>query len=258
MTKKGASVSWLAPPERLMINDGEVHIWRAALEMTPPQLTSMVHILSADELSRAGRYHFPKDRDCFIAARGLLRTILGRYVDKNPGDLLFSYGPNGKPELAGEAGGKFRFNVSHSHGLSLFAVTLNRKIGIDLEYIRPELAADEFAEQVLSTRELLEFKAVPPHDRPVVFFDAWTRKEAYLKARGQGLSEDLKQLEVAFPPGGRDEFPGMNGSGQAGFRWSLMDLTVPPEYAGAVVVEGQNLQFKFWQWENQEQPVSFF
>jgi len=242
--------TWLAPPELLMLKNDEVHVWRISFEMTTHQVRMLEQLLSADELERAERFYFQKDRVHFIVARGLLRTILGRYVDRNPKDLQFCYGPNGKPALTEETGGKFRFNVSHSHGLSLFTVSLNRDTGVDLEYIRSDLSVGDIAEQFLSPRELLAFKAVPEHDRTRAFFTAWTRKEAYLKAQGRGLSGDLKQLEVVPALGCPSEFPEINGSNQEDSPWLLMDLAVLPEYAAALVVEGHDLQLKFWQWEN--------
>ena len=247
---KDTQAAWLAPPESLALKSDEVHVWRASLEMPPSQVSTLKQILSADEISRAGRFHFQKDQDHFVVARGLLRTILGRYVGRNPEDLRFCYGLNGKPSLTGETEEKIRFNVSHSYGLSLFAVTLNRDTGVDLEYIRSDLSLGDLAEQFLSPRELLAFKAVPEHDRTRAFFTAWTRKEAYLKAQGRGLSGDLKQLEVVPALGCPSEFPEINGSNQEDSPWLLMDLAVLPEYAAALVVEGHDLQLKFWQWEN--------
>jgi 4'-phosphopantetheinyl transferase len=245
-----AHLSWPASSETPSLSDDEVHVWCASLEIRPSQVKTMKHILSADELSRAGRYYFQKDRDHFIAARGILRTILGRYVDKNPEDLRFCCGPNGKPALEGETEGKFRFNVSRSHGLSLFAVTLNRSAGVDLEYIRPDLLAGDLAEQILSPRELLAFKALLEHERPRAFFTEWTRKEAYLKAQGWGLSADFKQFEVVPEFGSSVESCMMNGSIRDESPWLLMDLAVSPEYAAALVVEGHDLQLKCLQWEN--------
>lgn len=249
VTKMDAPCSWLKPPDVLTFIQDEIHVWRASLELTSPQIKMLELLLSADELARAGRFYFQKNRDHFIVARGMLRTILGRYVDKNPEDLRFIYGPNGKPALTEETGGKFRFNVSHSHGLSLFVVTLKRDAGVDLEYIRSDLSVGDLAEQFLSPRELLAFKAIPEHDRLKAFFTAWTRKEAYLKAQGRGLSGDLKQLEVVPTLGCPSEFREVHGSGQVESHWLLMDLAVLPEYAAALVVEGHDLQFKFWQWE---------
>jgi 4'-phosphopantetheinyl transferase len=245
---KDTEASWFAPPESLALKSDEVHVWRASLEMTPSQVSTLKQILSPNELCRAGRFYFQKDRDHFVIARGLLRTILSKYVSRDPDNLHFCYGPNGKPALTGETGRKFRFNVSHSHGLSLFAVALDRNIGVDLEYIRSDLSDRDLAEQFLSPRELLAFWQLAEDDRPRGFFTWWTRKEAYLKARGQGLSSDLKQFEVVPVIGCPAEFPEVNGTNQEETSWSLMDLAVMPGYAAALAVEGRDLELKCWQW----------
>jgi 4'-phosphopantetheinyl transferase len=239
---------WLAPPQNLALCYDEVHVWRFCLDMRPSQIVTLSQMLSSDELIKARRFYFQRDRDHFIAARGLLRTILGRYVGRDPNDLRFCYGPNGKPALTGETGEKFRFNISHSHDLCIFAVVLNRDIGVDLEYIRADPSAGDITEQFLSPSELRAFKALPDQDRPRAFFSWWTRKEAYLKAKGLGLAGDLKQFEV-IPPAA--EFPGMSSSGQEEALWLLMDLAIAPGYAAALaVVDGHGLQLEFLQWES--------
>jgi len=207
-------------------------------------------ILSLDELSRAGKFYFQNDQDHYIMARGLLRAILGKYLQMKPDEIQFCYGPFGKPALEDNHRKMLRFNVSHSHGLALYAVTRERKIGVDLEYIRSDISVQDIAEQFFSQREVAALHAVPENDRPRAFFAAWTRKEAYLKAEGRGLSGDLKQLEVVPALGCPSEFPEINGSNQEDSPWLLMDLAVLPESAAALVVEGHDLQLKFWQWEN--------
>ena len=248
--KAGDSVSWLAPPELPTLNNEEVHVWRASLEMTPYQVKTLEQLLSADEMDKAERFHFQKDRDHFIAARGILRSILGRYLKMNPDKLKIYYGPYGKPALTGETGGNFRFNISHSHGLALFSFALDREIGVDLEYIRSDLSDGNIAAQFFSQREAVALNALPENVRQKAFFTLWTRKEAYLKEQGRGLSGDLKQSEVFPVLGCPSESPEINGSSQEESPWLLMDLAVLPEYAAALAVEGHDLQFKFWQWDN--------
>jgi 4'-phosphopantetheinyl transferase len=244
------SVSWLAPPELILLKNNEVHVWRASLEMTPYQVKTLEQLLSADEMDKAERFHFQKDRDHFIAARGILRSILGRYLKMNPDKLKIYYGPYGKPALDEKTHGKsLRFNASHSHGLALFSFALDREIGVDLEYIRSDLSDGNIAAQFFSQREAVALNALPENVRQKAFFTLWTRKEAYLKAQGRGLSGDLKQLEVFPSLGYPSEFPEINGSSQEESPWLLMDLAVLPEYAAALAVEGHDLQFKFWQWE---------
>ena len=249
-TKKDPPCSWLAPPDVLTLIQDEIHVWCASLEMTPSQVKLLKQMLSTDELERAQRFHFQKDKDRFIVARGILRSILGRYLKMNPDKLKIYYGPYGKPALDEKTHGKsLRFNASYSHGLALFSFALDREIGVDLEYIRSDLSDGNIAAQFFSQREAVALNALPENVRQKAFFTLWTRKEAYLKAQGRGLSGDLKQLEVFPVLGCPSESPEINGSSQEDSPWLLMDLAVLPEYAAALAVEGHDLQFKFWQWE---------
>jgi 4'-phosphopantetheinyl transferase len=234
-------VSWLAPPELLMLKNNEVHVWRASLEMTPYQLKTMKSILSADELSRAGRYYFQKDRDIFIASRGLLRTILGRYLNMGPEELRFCYGPYGKPslEVKTQGGEVLCFNVSHSHGLALFAFALEREIGVDLEHIRPDISTGDIAAQFFSQRETDALNSLPENIRRKVFFTFWTRKEALLKAEGKGLVHDLNQYEI-LPDKNKMHIIIRPGNGPQSINiWSLRDLDAGPGYAAALAIQGQ-------------------
>ena len=136
---------------------------------------------SGNERERAARFHFQKDRDHFVAARGILRLILGHYLDQPPEQLRFSYGPFGKPSLAGEADGQqLQFNVSHARGLALYAFARGRALGIDIEYVRADLAGDEIAERFFSRQEVSALRALPENARTHAFFNCWTRKEAYM------------------------------------------------------------------------------
>ena len=132
-----------------------MHVWRAALDVPESQVRSLWYTLTADECQRAERYVFEKDRTHFVVARGLLRVLLGRYLGQDPPHLRFTYGPHGKPALATDTGGgALRFNVSHSHGLALYAITRGREVGVDVERIRPEVAQEKIAERFFSPREV--------------------------------------------------------------------------------------------------------
>lgn len=162
----------------------------------------MLRVLSADERERAARFHFLKDREHFIAARGLLRLLLSRYLDLPPQQLSFSYSPYGKPALAGERDcTSLRFNVSHSHGVALYAFTLEREVGVDVEYIRQDVVGESIAEHFFSAQEVTSLRALPAGVQPQAFFNCWTRKEAFIKARGEGLSFPLDQFDVSLVPG---------------------------------------------------------
>ena len=157
---------WRSPPETLVLGLDEVHVWRANLDQTPSQIQSFRHNLATDEQARAERFHFERDREHFIVARGVLRAILGGYLKRAPEGLSFCYGSHGKPALAGESGGDaIRFNVSHSHGIALYVVTRGREVGVDLEHIRSNLAVMEIAERFFSRREVAMLRTLSTEEQ---------------------------------------------------------------------------------------------
>jgi 4'-phosphopantetheinyl transferase len=217
---------WCSPPNSLTLGSGEVHVWRASLNRTEAQVEILKHTLAAEELRSAGRYRFHKDREHFIVAHGLLRTILARYLDMEPGQLRFCYGPHGKPALEVEPGeDTLSFNLSHSHGLALFAVSRGRELGIDLEYVQAHLADDQIAERFFSPREVALLRGLPKDVQREAFFIFWTRKEAFIKATGKGVSLPLDQFEVSLVPG-KPIVLSANGTHQEASRWSLQALDV--------------------------------
>ncbi len=241
--------SWYPPPKTLTFGSDEVHVWCASLDLTTPQLQGLEQTLSAEELERAKRYYFQKDREHFIAARGLLRDILGRYLQIEPNQIRFCYGAYGKPELSGEDGWEaLCFNVSYSHGLALYAITHGREIGVDLECIRPVQEAEQIAERFFSARENAVFRALPAHEKLQAFFNCWTRKEAYIKAIGDGLSRPLDQFDVSLAPGEPAALLRTNGDHREASRWSLHKLDPGPGYVAALAVEGDGWQLKCWRW----------
>ncbi len=240
---------WRAPPETLVLGCDEVHVWRATLDQTPSQIQNFRHKLSADEQTRAERFHFDRDREHFIVARGVLRAILGGYLKRAPEGLSFCYSSHGKPALAGESGGDaIRFNVSHSHGIALYAVTRGREVGIDLEHIRSNLAVAEIAERFFSRREAAMLRTLPSKEQRAAFFRTWTRKEACLKGRGEGLSLPLDQIDVSLAPGKPDAVPGTQPDSSETSRWSLQELALGPGYVAALAVAGQGWRLACWQW----------
>ena len=171
---------WLLPPRDLVLREDEVHVWRASLECEPSDVQAFRRLLSIDEMVKAERFYFEKDRSHFIVARGLLRTILGRYLRIYPGRLRFFYKLHGKPALLGERGGKiYSFNLSHSHGLLLLAITRSREVGVDIERIHSELGGQgqEIAERFFSPNEVAKLSSLPTDQKAEAFFNCWTRKE---------------------------------------------------------------------------------
>jgi 4'-phosphopantetheinyl transferase len=194
---------------------------------------------SADEHARAARFRFPQDRDRFVAARGLLRAILGGYLDLAPETLRFRYGRRGKPSLSpAGAGVELRFNVSHAGDLALVAVTRSREVGIDIERIRADIDLDLLIEASCSPAEIVALNACRPQDRVAAFFTYWTLKEAYLKGVGDGLHCPPDRLTVHPQDDGRPSRLLVGGSRVED--WTVRSFAVAPGFVGAVAVEGDD------------------
>lgn len=232
-----------------MLGDDEVHIWRVLLDQTPSRIQSFFHNLAVDEQARAERFHFERDREHFIVARGVLRDILGGYLNRGPECLTFCYGSHGKPALAGEPDGdEIRFNVSHSHGVALYAVTRGREVGIDIERIRSDLAVVEIAERFFSGQEVAILRTLPTEEQRQAFFRCWTSKEAYSKTRGEGLSLSLHQFDVSAVPREPAAVLGIPRDPSEASRWFLQEFTPAPGYVAALAVEGYDWRLGCWQW----------
>jgi 4'-phosphopantetheinyl transferase len=222
----------------------EVHVWRAALDIDRAELGGLEKTLAREERARAATFYFPKDRKRFVARRGLLRAILARYLGREPGELLFRCRSGGKPVLLDNSRAhELYFNLAHSHGLALYAIARQRDVGVDVERIENHLADQQVAERFFSRRESLELRTLPASLRVEAFFNCWTRKEAYLKARGEGLLTPLDSFDVSLTP----SQPAALLNGDDG-RWSLYALTPAPGYAAALVWEGSNCNLRLWQW----------
>jgi 4'-phosphopantetheinyl transferase len=243
------SAAWQLPGADLGLAPDEVHVWRAALPVSGAAQERFERSLSQDERARASRFHFPRDQERFITTRGLLRAILGGYAGLEPAELTFDYSSFGKPSLAPAHGGHgLRFNLSHSGGLALLGITRGREIGIDVERFRPDLATDKIARSFFSPREVSELLALPADARPAAFFACWTRKEAFVKARGEGLSFPLDQFDVSLAPGEPAALLATHGDPQEAQRWTLMELDAGPGYAAALAVEAGSRKLLCWQW----------
>jgi 4'-phosphopantetheinyl transferase len=248
---EGGDYSWEVPPRLLTLNDAEVHVWRASLVQPSETLASYSKMLAPDEQQRAGRFIFERDRQRFIVARGILRLLLGRYLERNPETVHFSYSEYGKPEIAEPAKSDLRFNVSHSHELVLYAFTRRRDIGVDVEYVTQGRAIQDIAERFFSEREIAMLRSLPQSEQTGAFFACWTRKEAYIKGRGQGLSFPLTQFDVSLIPGTPAELLECREPATArAERWSLGEIGAGVDYAAAMAVQGdKNWTVRCWQWE---------
>ena len=195
--------------------------------------------LAPAERERAARFHFPRDRNRFIAGRGALRQILGRYLQTDPIKLQFTYGPHGKPALAqGAEESGLQFNLAHSGGLALLAVTRSGKIGVDLERVRALKDAEGLVTRFFCPREIAAFQGLPEDQKPAAFFNLWTRKEAWLKAIGEGIGHSLNRVEVSFLPGEPARLLTLPEGPHAAARWNLRDLAPAPGFAAALAISG--------------------
>jgi 4'-phosphopantetheinyl transferase len=238
-----AAALWSMPPDDITLGQTEVHVWRAALDVEAAIASRMYELLSTDERARAARFHFQIDRRHFIVARAHLRMILSRYTNIAPAELRFRYSGHGKPMLANEneQSGKIKFNLTHSAGVALFAFTRAGEIGIDIERVRPEITGDDIARRFFSAAELACLEGIPAPARQEAFFDCWTRKEAFVKAKEIGLSLSLDQFDVTLAPKEPAAVLRTRWDEDEASRWSLHAIDVGPGYAGAVAVEALHL-----------------
>ncbi|MBI3977991.1 MAG: 4'-phosphopantetheinyl transferase superfamily protein [Chloroflexi bacterium] len=240
-------VQWPNPPDDLELHTDEVHVWLVDRDQPADRVESLRQHLSADEVARAVRLHFAEHRDRFVVCRGMLRTVLGRYLKIAPGTVRFRYGPHGKPSLAGEwEGANLHFNVTHSEDLALIALTCGRLIGVDLEYVGRHMDVEAIADRYFSPREAAALRHLPADDRTGAFFTCWTRKEAYVKARGGGLSIPLSQFDVSLAPGEPAALLRTEWDAAETAQWRLLDVNVGPDYRAAVAVQGHDWQMTYW------------
>jgi 4'-phosphopantetheinyl transferase len=237
--------SWPFPQADVRLAPGEVHVWCASLERAPNGVAELASVLSEDEQARAARYHSPVGRRQFMVARGLLRTLLGRYLSLDPKRITFALGPQGKPGLAGSA--RPHFNVSHSHGVALIAVTDRTEVGVDVERLRHLSSQMELADRFFSPWEAATLRALDPEARCERFFHLWTRKEAFLKAHGAGLSFGLERVEMTHDPE-EVRVLRIDGSTEAAAAWALRGLTPAPGYVGALALQDHDFTLRCWHW----------
>ena len=241
--------SWNSPPLDLTLDLGEIHVWRVSLAQTESCLQSLQQTLSTDERTKADRFRFPKDRSQFIVSRGALRAILSRYLNISSHILRFDYNPYGKPSLiVAQGGNTLRFNLSHSRGMALIAITKNRDIGVDIEGINPNFSCLEIAEKFFSPLENSVLRSLPEHLQATAFFTCWTRKEAYIKAVGKGLSIPLNQFDVSLAPGEPAALLNVEGNPEEASKWSLIELFPSSDMVAAVAVAGDCWKLQCWEW----------
>ncbi|MSP14414.1 MAG: 4'-phosphopantetheinyl transferase superfamily protein [Chloroflexi bacterium] len=247
-------MSRTAPSYLPSLTGDAVHLWQVLLNATLYPPGKLQPLLAPGEMERAGRYYFQRDREAFILARGFLRLILGVYLDMAPHELHFGYAAYGKPFLVagqGAADSALTFNISHSHGLMLLAVTLERQVGVDVEFIRTDFDSQELSARFFAAAECAFLRSLPPAAQAEAFFAIWTRKEAYIKARGEGLSCPLDSFDVTPPD--RDWGRKILLQEKMGFKngastpvWLVQEVALESGYKAALASEGENCRLSLW------------
>ncbi|MFL6333270.1 MAG: 4'-phosphopantetheinyl transferase family protein [Pyrinomonadaceae bacterium] len=238
---------WKRPHGGLTLDVDEVHVWRAGLARDPATVARLLSILEPDERQRADRFHFRRDRVRFIVARAALRQILAAYLGGTPERVCFNYSPYGKPGLAG-APCDLNFNVSHSNEVALYAFARGCEVGLDVEFVREELAGMEIARQFFSKQEVDALGLLPPEARALAFFNCWTRKEAYIKARGEGLSHPLDRFAVSLAPGEPAAIVNTLDDPLEVSRWWMHEPRPGPGYVAALALRGAPRRVRLWEW----------
>jgi len=221
------------------LHRADVHIWSASLVQPDLQLRSFYDTLSPDELERAGRFHFQRDRQSFVAARGILREILAAYLGVESGSVAVTYGRHGKPALAERhAKSDVCFNLSHSADVVAVALARGRTVGVDIERVKPFAEVADVPPSIFSDRELAEFRTLTPLQQQSSFFEAWTRKEAFVKATGLGFSTSVKEVEVTCGPSLPVRLVSLHGDSDSAAHWTLRDVPLATGFKAAVATPG--------------------
>jgi 4'-phosphopantetheinyl transferase len=237
--------SWQPGARNPRLKTCDVHVWAASLRRSRADLEPLQAILSAEEMARARRFAFEGDRDAYIAGRGILRRLLGRYTNQEPRSIAFACGPKGKPALAANTReAPLQFNLAHTKEEAVFALTRSGAVGIDIERTDREIDAMEVARRFFSPHEIRDFEVLAESERNEGFFLCWTRKEAYVKAVGDGLHVALDSFDVSLKPG---EEPTL--SCPDGCTWHLASFAVTTRCVGAIVTEHTKPEFSFYNWD---------
>ncbi len=224
----------------------EIHIWQASLDQPAERWNALADLLSPDETARAAAFIFEHDRRKFIVARAVLRQLLGQYLHLNPHDIKFTYEAKGKPSVVDQP--TSQFNVSHAHELALYAFGNGQPLGIDLEYQRTVSDMHGIARGNFSAQENAVFNALPDFLKQQAFFNCWTRKEAYIKALGEGLSHPLDTFDVTFVPNEPARLIAVRGFPNEAAQWSFHAFTPQPNYIAALAVRQLAPQLTFHTW----------
>jgi 4'-phosphopantetheinyl transferase len=241
--------NWMCGPEALELSPEEVHVWRAYSNHGKEIMGEFWRSLSDDERARASRFHFQEHKDRYVMSHGVLRDILRRYRTLVREPFGFTPTSYGKLELAPEVGGHgVKFSLSHSHMLALFAICLEHRIGVDVEHLKHVADWQQIADRFFSLPERRLLETTPEDKKTKAFLTCWTRREAYVKARGEGLSIPMSSFRILESPEGTVNVKAKQYSGDAN-HWWCQDLFPDEQYVSALVVEGYRSPLLCWHWQ---------
>jgi len=244
---------WPSPPTHPALAGDEIHVWCAGLDKPVSDLHAFAGLLSESERKRADRFLLDRDRHRFIVRHGLLRMILGRYLNMDPAHLAFTYESRGKPMVClPDDTPPFQFNLSHSNGLALIGATRQAALGVDVEQVRFVPEADQIAAKFFSPQESAVLNAIPEEQKMEAFFNCWTRKEAYLKATGEGIADALPRIEVSLTPGQPARLSKINGNAFTASLWRLSGLAPAPGFVGALAIKADTRRLACWRWSSNQ------
>jgi 4'-phosphopantetheinyl transferase len=239
---------WQIPTDWPVLDADHVHLWRVDLNQTDDLVARYSRVLAPDEEYRAGRFRFERHKRRFVVGRAILRQVLGRYLNLSPAHVAFGYGPKGKPFVDHSTDHLIRFNLSHTEELMVLAVSLNREMGVDVEFMRPISDIDQLADHCFSEKELRTFKQLKSQHRRAAFFRCWTRKEAYVKAIGDGFSAPLKGFDVSFLPEAEARLLRVVADSEEADKWSMCSFEPALDVQGALVAAGNDWNAHFYRW----------
>ena len=240
------TISWHTPKNELQLVGREVHVWCADLDLADAGVEQLQQLLSPDECEKTSRFHFKHHRRRYIVGRGLLRSILSKYLDTDPRSIEFNYSRRGKPSLKHQpTHGKLFFNLSHSHELALYAIAPHPLVGIDIEHIRSMPSMDDMARRYFFSNEYHKINAMDADDKSRAFFNYWTCKEAYVKATGAGLA-GLEEVEVLMDPSGEVSLQIVKGSRPDRQDWFVQQIQLNNGYSAALVLSGRQWQIDYF------------
>lgn len=227
------------------LGTGDVHIWAASLDEPAARYN---RFLSPAERQTAARFRYEKDRQQYVVSHGILREILGGYLDAGPATIEFLTGSHGKPDLKDDGGCGIRFNISHSRDRVLVAVTLNTDIGVDIEYMRDIDEMAHIVERFCAGHEKTELWTVPDDMKKRAFYLCWTRKEAFIKATGEGMARPLDSFAVSLTPGKSAELIELDGSPGETTGWAIADIPCHPEYSASYACRDRTPRVTCFTW----------